>query len=203
MRASVMFVSALIIAAAFFFAAEARATSDVLLLESFEGGEVPPEGWDSVVTVPSKTWELEDRVGYVVDGLYSARCEWQDTQLQDEWLISPDLDFSAWTAPVLSFYWYGSTYFAQFANLHVMVSDDGANYDDVWEIPFDDDGTGSHRWTYKEIELGAYGGSPAVNVAFRYYGQGGDTVIIDVVTVTGLSTAVAPASLGQVKANFR
>lgn len=181
----------------------AFATGGVLLFENFEGGQVPPEGWDSVVTVPDYTWQIEHRVGYYVDGIYSAICPWQSSQTQDEWLIAPVVDLSGYSGASLTFYWYGSTYFADRANLYVMASTDGSNYAAVWEIPYDPEGDGSHDWTFQTVDLGAYGGSPNVYIAFRYYGKNGDSVIIDIVTLTGGTLSVEPSSFGKIKTMYR
>ncbi|UCE26350.1 MAG: choice-of-anchor J domain-containing protein [Candidatus Coatesbacteria bacterium] len=191
------------IAVVFVSCSAAFATGDLLLFENFEGGIVPPDGWDSVVTVPAYTWQIEHRVGYYVDGIYSAICPWQASETQDEWLISPVVNLTDYSGATLSFYWYGSTYYADNANLHIMVSTDGSNYDDVWEIPYHSDGHGSHNWTFQIVDLSAYAGSPNVYVGFRYYGRNGDSVIIDVITLAGGTLPVESSSFGRIKTIYK
>lgn len=187
----------------FLYGSAASATGDILLFENFEGGAVPPGGWDSVVTVPSHTWKTEHRVGYYVDGIYSAICPWQASETQNEWLIAPAVNLSDYSGATLSFYWYGSTYYADRANLHVMVSTDGSNYDDVWEIPYHSDGSGSHNWTFQNVDLSGYAGSPDVYVAFRYNGRNGDSVIVDVITLKGGTLSVESSSFGRIKTIYK
>jgi hypothetical protein len=203
MRIPIKVVFTAIIAVISYGSVTAFATGDILLFENFEGGQVPPEGWNSIVTVPDYTWQIEHRVGYYIDGMYSAICPWQSSQTQDEWLIAPVVDISGYAGASLTFYWYGSTYFADRANLYVMASTDGSNYTAVWEIPYDPEGHGSHDWTFQTVDLGAYGGSPTVYIAFRYYGKNGDSVIIDVVTLTGGTLSIEPSSLGEIKTMYR
>jgi hypothetical protein len=203
MRISSKAVLTTIIAVFLYGSVTAFATGDVLLFENFEGGQVPPEGWDSVVTVASHTWQIEHRVGYYVDGIYSAICPWQSSQTQDEWLIAPPINMSDYSGASLTFYWYGSTYFADRANLYVMASTDGSNYTAVWEIPYDPEGEGSHEWTFQTVDLSAYAGSPTVHIAFRYNGRNGDSVIIDVIRLTGGTLSVEPSSFGHIKIMYR
>jgi hypothetical protein len=203
MKKSGKTLSAVFIVTILFSTNPAFPTGDVLLFENFEGGQVPPEGWDSVVTVAGHTWQIEHRAGYYVDGMYSAICPWQSSQTQDEWLIAPAENLSDYSGVLLTFYWYGSTYFANRANLYVMASTDGSNYTAVWEIPYDPEGDGSHDWTFQAVDLGAYGGSPNVYIAFRYYGKNGDSVIIDVITLTAGTLSVEPSSFGRIKTLYR
>lgn len=203
MRIPIKVVFAAIIAIISCGSVTAFATGDILLFENFESGQIPPEGWDSVVTVPGYTWQIEHRVGYYIDGIYSAICPWQSSQTQDEWLIAPAIDLTDYSGASLTFYWYGSTYFADRANLYVMASADGSNYTALWEIPYDPEGDGSHDWTFQTVDLGAYGGSPTVYVAFRYYGKNGDSAIIDVITLTGGNLSVEPSSFGKIKTMYR
>jgi len=174
---------------------------DDILLEDFEGGTVPPSGWTLDSNLGTHTWGIEDRPAYVHSGTYSAGCRYQSGQTQDEKLITPAIDISPYPSADLSFWWYGSTYYAQFANLYVRVSTDGSNYDDVWEIPYDPSGSGSHIWTQQYLSLGDYAASSTVYIMFRYLGDGGDWVFIDDISVVS-SNAVESSSLGRIKATF-
>ncbi|MCP4228528.1 MAG: hypothetical protein GY771_00065 [bacterium] len=178
------------------------AYGDVLLTEGFEGGAVPPTGWTLDSTVGSYTWDIESRPTYVHSGTYSAGCPYQSGQTQDEKLITPSVDISPYPSANLSFWWFGSTYYAQYANLYVRVSTDGSTYENIWEIPYSVSGEGSHRWTQQQLSLSDYAGSSTLYIMFRYYGDGGDWVFVDDISIES-ADAVEGASLGEIKTAFR
>jgi len=119
----------------------------------------------------------------------------------DEKLIAPAVDLSSYPSADLSFWWYGSTYYAENANLYILVSVDGSNYDDIWEIPFDPSGEGSHIWTQQYLSLADYADSSTVYIMFNYLGDGGDWVFIDDILVES-ADAIEGSSLGRIKAAF-
>lgn len=165
-----------------------RSYSSVYLSEDFEG-TVPPGGWGSVVNDAGFTWQIGTLDPY--SGLQYADILYDSTlATQDEWLVTPSMDFSAATTDLrLDFYWFASYYWAVSPydnyNLEVWVSTDGgATFTDkIWDE--NSEGVFSNYTYYnKVLDLSTYAGQSSVAIGFRYNGSDGAEAAIDLVTVT-------------------
>ncbi len=150
---------------------------DQYLSEGFEGGVMPPTGWTLDQFNPVETWGVDTYNPF--EGSYYATCLYDDTytDVQNEWMITPDLDLATATSDVkLEFAWQMSYYWGvdpyDNYDLIVKVSDDGGStWTDLWteqsEGVFD-----SWVWYEKTIGLSAYIGD-TIQLAFVYDGYDG------------------------------
>jgi hypothetical protein len=145
-----------------------------ILTEGFEG-TVPPSGWSTVVTNSGFTWEADTYAPH--SGLQNATVLYDYTQ--DEWMISPVLNFATANANLnVSFWWNASYYWAVTPynnyNIEVWISTDGgATFPTkLW----DEDSYGvftSWVWNQTTIPLASYVGQTNVKLAWRYVGSDG------------------------------
>ncbi len=166
--------------------------SELILYESFEAGLMPPRGWTRINgnSTPGGSnpahWTI-DSLTYLFSGNYSATCYWGYNL--NEWLITPDLDFSSVTAPALSFWWLSSYYWHVDPNdngdLFVKVSTDGGNtWQSLWT--FGDIGVWEDfTWYYTVIDLSAFRGLPRVRIAFQVLANNNADIAVDDIAVIG------------------
>jgi hypothetical protein len=162
-----------------------------LLDENFTDGNMPPQGdsgdWTLQQTNPDETWYIDSTVPYTKP--YCGTIHRNVNQsLQDEWLITPSLNFIGdahnYTSIALSFHWYTcyyTTVYKHYIELNISVSTDGgANWTNIWS--FDDMNVGvppnpftdwkwyeSNYLDKKPIDLSAFIGEGDVLIAFQYY----------------------------------
>lgn len=162
-------------------------TRATILAEGFEGGSVPPAGWTLIQYNPYYTWEIDDYNPY--EGSYYASCFYDDTytDVQDEWLISPVMDFTGHTNVHLSFAWMMSYYWGvdpyNNYNLSVYISTDGGS---TWTFLWNEHAEGMFDnwvWYEKDLDLSAYDGMSNVQIAFVYDGYDGAQASIDAIEV--------------------
>jgi hypothetical protein len=152
-----------------------------LVDEDFEGSYLPA-GWTQInysAEAGTHWWHQAAPGSNYQHGSYTACCWWaSDPNYQDEWLITPSLDLTGYTAATLQFSsaYYGS---ASSCDQHdyIFVSTDGGQ---TWGNPLDDlaknYGTG---WTYINdypnpmiYDLTTYV-DQTILVGFNYYFMGG------------------------------
>jgi hypothetical protein len=162
----------------------------VLLTEGFESGAVPPAGWSDVITNPGATFHWYPG-SYTFEGFYSAEVLYDPALVpQDEWLISPILDFTSVTADIrVDFYWDMSYYWGvdPFDNydLELRISTDGGStfptllWDESGEGVF-----GNYVYYHEVVSLAAYMGENDVVLAWRYVGVDGAQANVDFINVT-------------------
>ena len=129
-------------------------------VENFDAGIVPPSCWSQIINDPTYTWEAGP--GY-------AQCiHWQT---QDEWLITPEFDFSLLISPILSFDWQTDDDWMVPPNdngdIFCKIStDNGTTWTTLWseneEAPFDP------IFYTKNLDLSSYAGESNVMFAFHY-----------------------------------
>ena len=162
---------------------------DVLLLEeNFTDGTIPPTGdsgdWELQQTNPDQTWVIDSTSALSKPYCGTIR-RGESEDLQDEWLITPSLNFGTYTDNInLSFHWYTCFYvtlYKRYVEFNISVSTDGgATWTKIWSfnnmtlgippIPFAD-------WTwydsvypnYTPIDLSAFAGENDVKIAFQYH----------------------------------
>lgn len=164
------------------------AGQSVLLEERFEysvTGQFPPTGWsmDILADPWSRGWVEPAAVGetgFYLDGVDMARHNSpaggypQGTTWQDNRLVTPLLDLSQASAPVLEF--DHAVYRSYCMEIHglgyvgesdVEVSTDlGLTWTNVWSVPWMPNGEVRHQ----RVDLSTFAGQPQVLIGFRYYG---------------------------------
>ncbi|MBN2541874.1 choice-of-anchor J domain-containing protein, partial [bacterium] len=167
--------------------------------EGFEDNIIPPPGWQHIQTNPTYTWEIDDYNPHT--GIFYTSCLYDPALApQDEWLITPYLDFSGITTDIyLSFWWMMSYYWAvdpyDYYDLTVFVSTDSG---DTWIPIWNEDGIGVFTsWEWYDVSFGthvdlsAYAGEPAVLIGFQYTGTDGAQLALDDIYVYYLTDCVA------------
>jgi hypothetical protein len=168
-----------------------QATSSVdfiLLEENFTDGNMPPEGdsgdWTLQQTNPDETWYIDSTVPYT-DPYCGTIHRDASVTLQDEWLITPSLNFNeVYSDITLGFHWYTchyTTVYKRYVELNISISTDGGvNWTNIWSFDDMDMGTPPNPftdWKWYEsnyldqnpIDLSDYIGESDVRIAFQYY----------------------------------
>lgn len=160
----------------------------ILLEENFTDGNMPPEGdsgdWSLQQTNPSETWYIDSTVPYTNPYCGTIHRDASVT-LQDEWLITPSLNFNdVYSEITLGFHWYTCYYttaYKRYIELNISISiDGGVNWTNIWSFddmdmgvppnPFTDwDWYESNYLDQKPIDLSDYIGESDVRIAFQYY----------------------------------
>ncbi|MCP4582879.1 MAG: hypothetical protein GY839_14815 [candidate division Zixibacteria bacterium] len=172
------------------------------LNEGFEGAFLPA-GWTQVVTnVNGLTWDQSDYNPYT--GTYSAACLWDTVAAlyQDEWLITPTLDFTSATTQLRMGFWWASGYTYNVvydaADITILGSIDGGQ---TWSQPLwseDDMGLfNDYEYNYSQLWLTDYVGESNVQFAFRYEGTDGDRHDFDDILITDDVAEVGACCLEQ------
>jgi hypothetical protein len=146
--------------------------------EDFSDGNMPPVDpylgqWVQNITAKDATWYIDDTNPY--NDPYCATVHRGDYEgLQDEWLITPSLNFSSYAMINLRFRWYTSHLTAVWKDvidLNVSITlDDGGTWTKIWNE--DDFESPFISWTWQdsgEIDLSAYAKKPNVKIGFQYY----------------------------------
>lgn len=167
--------------------------------EDFEGGTFPPDGWTVESTNTTQTWALY--TDGPITGTGSANVQYDENMVpQDEKLISPEIDLSAYSNVALTFKASLSYYWAVDPNdnydFNVLAStDQGGTWTSVWNE--DDHGEFPNFSAFDVlVNLDAYAGESSVQLAFHYTGLDGAQLLIDdILVVEAPSEAPACATL--------
>ena len=158
--------------------------------EDFTAGLVPPACWSEIITNTTENWE------YNTSGFANVEYDYS----QNEWLVTPVLNFSTLTHPYLKFDWMMSYYWGvdPYNNYDLICkvsTNGGATWDSVWSEAAE--GTFSNwTWYTKTINLQAYAGQSNVKIAWQYLGDDGAQGAIDNIIVDE-SLAPSITSLGS------
>ena len=167
-------------------------TKGVLLTEGFEGGVLPPAGWTRIITNPSYTWVISTT--NIHTGTYGADCQYDPALVpQNEWLITPSMDFRGYTSLHLSFWWMMSYYWGVTPydnyDLNVKISTDGGT---IWTLIWNEDTIGTFtNWQWYNttlgtpVDLAAYIGQASVKIGFQYQGSDGAQMGLDDILIYG------------------
>jgi len=155
--------------------------------EDFADGIVPPDCWSEIITNTTGNWEYD--AGGFATVLYDYS--------QNEWLITPVLDFSTLTNPYLSFDWAMSYYYAidPYNNYDLICkvsTNGGATWDSIWTEAAEGVFT-TWTWYTKTINLSAYAGQSNVKIAWQYLGDDGaqgsiDNILVEEVLVPSITS---------------
>ena len=163
---------------------------NIILFEDFEEGKFPPDGWTLKQHNLNETWHLNESSH---SGFYSASCNYDEnySDIQDEWLITPPLDFTGYRDIILSFWWSCNYYWSvdpyDNFDINVLISLDNG---DSWLLLWNESSVGnftSYEWyntafgTY--IDLSEYYDETNVLIGFQYYGVDGFTAYLDDITI--------------------
>lgn len=155
------------------------------LFESFEGS-VPPAGWSIMTSGVSTTWEQSSAM--VHSGDWSAVVHYgPQGAMQDEWLVTPALDFTGAAALYLEFfedqaYWDGYGLRHHLA-VSTTVPDDPAAFTMVETWTPSDHTVNGFGGDPVVLNLSDYAGMTGVYFAFRYEGDWADDWFIDDVRI--------------------
>lgn len=162
----------------------AATRDDNVLVEGFETTTFPPAGWARLHLSTSYTWARS-----TTSHNTGVACAYQrygpSTITQNEWLVTPALDFTTLTNPKLEFY-EASPYWGSYGGHHyVMVSTTSqttpAEFATVvdWTPLNHTINENAFGATPTTISLAAYAGQPVVYVAIRYVGRDADNWYVD------------------------
>lgn len=166
-----------------------------ILNEGFEGGVIPPTDWTHIQYNPVETWQIDDYDPH--SGIYCASCFYDATytDVQDEWLITPSMDFTPYDEVYLSFWWMMSYYWGvdpyDNYDCNVKVSIDEGT---TWTLVWNENAIGTFdNWVWYDttfgthIDLSAYTTYSDVLIGFQYEGYDGAQLSIDDVNIYGLT----------------
>ncbi len=155
--------------------------------EGFEVA-VPPAGWSEFIT--NAAWNWKRNTVSFHSGVAAADVEYDPTlAAQDEWLITPAMDFSTATASLKVEFWWNMSYYwgvSPFDNydLELWISTDGGS---TWPTKlWDETGEGvftNFTWYQETVDLSGYVGQTNVKLRWRYVGADGAQAIIDDISV--------------------
>ncbi|MCX6269410.1 MAG: T9SS type A sorting domain-containing protein [Bacteroidetes bacterium] len=155
------------------------------LSESFTSGVVPPDSpycWSEIITNADSNWTYDGRSPYYATVNY-------DVALapQNEWLVTPNLNFTGLTNPRVSFDWMMSYYWSVSPNNNYdlnckITTDGGATWTSLWSEAVEGVFT-NFIWYRDTLSLAAYAGMPSVKLAWQYVGTDGAQAGIDHIVV--------------------
>jgi hypothetical protein len=171
------------------------ANLDVTLLdEGFEGGVMPPTGWNfKKGNNDGKWWKI---VTYPVHtGTFAAQCPEEGNQ-QDEWLTTPNINLTYYLGATLDF-WCNSSNPIGGTLCDVVVRGPHVVDTTLWSVPYD---WLTNEWRKINVDLTGYAGK-VINVSWHYYGSWGKMNFnLDDVVVTGKPTTPPPnLTIGKIK----
>ncbi|MCP4546964.1 MAG: T9SS type A sorting domain-containing protein [bacterium] len=155
------------------------------ITESFEG-TWPPSGWSVIHLGDNNTWVKS--MARQRTGNYSAKVGYgPQGHPQDEYLVSPVLDFSSLANAYVEFFEDGN-YWSEYGDHHYVgvsttVPDDPAAFTFVAEWTPTNHTVAGFDSDAVRVDLSAYAGEPVVYVCFRYIGDWADDWWIDDVRI--------------------
>jgi len=151
-----------------------------ILFENFSAGSMPPSGWKREVTNQNGTWKIDTIRQHSVPNSASVYRGLSCFGLQDEWLISPYLNFSKYLITVpkynnifLRFWWYSDNYVVANSLIHFNVSistNGGINWTKIWTAK-EQGAFPQYEFTEKgvPIDLSEYRNESNVTIGFQFF----------------------------------
>ncbi len=172
-----------------------------IMFEGFEPQVFPPADWYKIVGGNTYSWSRY--TGASNTGNASSRCRYGSAgSPQDEYLVTPALDFSYNIAPKLQWYEDETYWYDRGVAHYIMVSTtsqtDPNAFEIIAEMTPDNHVVPGFGGDPMEVDLAAYAGMSNVYVAFRYVGEHSDNWYIDDVKVfelVGAGGDVTPSSV--------
>lgn len=166
-------------------------TKATLIDEGFEGTAFPPTGWtkQNLNANPTYQWK-KGTSGQTGSG--SAMVEYDPSLAQqNEWLITPALDLTQLTVPVLELWWSMSYYWGVSPNnnydFFIKASTNGGS---TWTTLWKEDSVGmfaSFSYQKLAINLSNFATSTNFKLAFQYVGSDGAALYLDNISVGDLT----------------
>ena len=166
-----------------------------LFAEGFEAG-FPPKNWRHFEN-GENTWyrgyfRNDEYCFSHIDpsSQYSAMCDADSLEIQNESLASPPYNFEANRNYLLDFYTLYHPFFQDSASINLWVSTDGfESYDLMWNSANESDDGAGWAWRKTTIDLSRYQGFANVHLVWQYYGRNGGFVALDGISLK-LSTDI-------------
>jgi len=160
---------------------------DILAPESFEAG-FPPAGWNIVSSGADRTWIQTDNGNpYPTDfGGFLAYVNYDPAYAQDEWLITPSQDCSAFQNLQLTYHIYQGTGWNE--HIYIRVSTDGGGSWSGDLVDHFQSGLTLTAADMQTLDLSAYDMTADLQIAFILWTaapDAGDSIGLDLVTLTG------------------
>ncbi len=172
-----------------------------LLFEGFEAPVNTPAGWYKIHLGNTWGWSRTTGASNTGNACAFVRSGSASTT-QDEYLVSPALDFSYHIAPMIGWYEEEAYWYSRGGTHYVMVSTtsqtDPSTFEVVAEMTPENHTIGGFGGTQIQVDLSAYAGEPQVYVALRYVGSYNDYWYVDDVKVfelVGAGGDVTPSSI--------
>jgi hypothetical protein len=176
---------------------------ETILLEEFSNDTFPPDGWDTEKNNPNGfTWERSSHEPK--SDPYCAICNRDPSKThQNEWLITPGLDFSLYNEVFCELWWRMNCYAAlpKYENsydLNISVSIDNGPWIWIWNENHLEVWTDGYDWkesnydTGEDINLSDYAGESNVRIGFQYNGKDAATMGIDDIEIYGIRHGPTP-----------
>lgn len=170
------------------------------LSEGFEVA-VPPAGWSEIITNSAYNWKRQTLSFHT--GTASADVEYDPALVpQDEWLVSPALNFTGATADLKVEFWWSMSYYWAVSpydnyDLELWISTDGGA---TWASKlWDETGEGvftNWTWYQKSISLAGYIGQTNVKLAWHYAGVDGAQALVDDISVNDNAAPIGRCCYG-------
>ncbi len=176
----------------FTFNTSCETVTSIPYTEDFEAGIAC---WTIEGINTNQTWYWDDSGVSSYEGDGNIVCEYDpDLNDQDEYIISPEFDFSTAPAQInASFYWKASYEWAiteDNYNLFFEVTvDDGATWTSLWDLT---DVGEFADWTdtLQVIDISDYSGESSVHFAFHYVGNDGAAAYVDLFQVDEVTEVI-------------
>jgi hypothetical protein len=150
-----------------------------ILNENFSDGIMPPSGWSLDTTNSDGTWKTDSSRHHSEP--YSGSV-WRGPDchgLQDEWLMTPEINFSEYVNPThsnrifLQFWWYTDVYVVQHSLIYFNVSistNGGTNWTKIWAAK-DQSGFPQYKFSLvgMPIEISEYRNESNVKIGFQFF----------------------------------
>jgi hypothetical protein len=171
-----------------------RGFSVILLEEGFEDGVMPPPGGWEVVDYNDQgyNWGIVDDPVY--SGDYAAMVPRCSSSMQDERLISPEIDLTGYSEVTLVFWVYSMTFGSDWT-VELIIKGDGFA-DVIWDM-VDDEDWQSYEWREKTFDLSGYI-EEDIRITWRYEGIRGWDFGLDDIFVSGEPVEYAELEIGEV-----
>jgi len=155
-----------------------------ILTEGFEDGDLP-EGWSVIETNSYQNWFIGTDPAWAHTGNCEAFVNYDNHEDSDEWLITPNLDFTDYVNVSLVFWvWSNTNWPGATAKLHIR----GTGFDDIiWDLIKDENWTTS-GWYEKSFDLSSYAAT-IINISWQYVGFNGQSFGVDDVEVQGIAAS--------------
>jgi hypothetical protein len=166
---------------------------DFLFTEDFETTFFPPKNWSLINENKNYSWYRDSLTRYT--GNYSASCLHDPrNNLQDEWLITPEINITGYTEIYLYFNWFMSYFWSvspyDYYDFNVCIlTNEMQNFSIIWS---EEDIGSFENWiwynTTKEgnsLDISSYRENQIIRIGFQYSGCNGAKLNIDDIGVYG------------------